>query len=122
MKPRVLVLDDQVRYGRALERALGADFDVRVAEDVDSAKAQLGPTVALVLSDIRLNEADSGDRQGLAFIRFARSQFTSLPIVAMSALDDPDTSDQAIAAGATQFMRKPIVVSELRRLLAILAP
>ena len=74
--------------------------------------------VAVVLSDIRLSESNDDDRHGLELIRTVRTRRPDLPIVAMSALDSPDVAQASLSAGANRFLRKPIVVTELRKLLA----
>jgi len=114
MKPVILILDDQTQYLRSLERALRAGFDVRLASSQQDAIAKLTGDVELVLTDIRLDETSDDDRQGLEFIRFARSRHPQLPIVAMSALDVGEVEAAALAAGANRFLRKPIVVSQLK--------
>jgi DNA-binding NtrC family response regulator len=117
VKPRLLILDDQTQYLRSLERALRGEFDVRLAASQAEANAMLSGDVALVLTDIRLDESSGNDRQGLDFIRNARERFPELPIIAMSALDATDVEDAAQLAGATKFIHKPIVVTRLKQLL-----
>jgi DNA-binding NtrC family response regulator len=118
LRALVLVLDDQVRYSRALQRAIGVEFDVIVAESLKEAKEKMSSGVRLVLSDVRLDEANPTDRQGLDFVRWVRDAFPAVPIVAMSALDDSRLDQDAIGAGASKFLRKPITVSTLRETLS----
>ena len=116
-QPRLLILDDMEAYIRALERALRREWDVSGASTTYEARhvAEARPEVALV--DVRLVEDDPDNREGLDFVRWLRSNGYRLPIVAMSALDDPSLPVEAEAAGADRFIAKPIRVSELRRLL-----
>lgn len=117
-QPKILVLDDQGQYLRSLARALKADADLVLVETLAAAQEAVSPDFGLVLTDIRLDESRADDRQGIDFIRFVRSRDAELPIIAMSALDATDVEEAALAAGATRFLRKPIVVSELRALLS----
>lgn len=117
-QPKILVLDDQGQYLRSLARAIKADWDLVLVESLAAAKEAFSPAFALVLTDIRLDEARDDDRQGIDFIHFVRSRGAALPIIAMSALDAHDVEEAALAAGATRFLRKPIVVSDLRALLS----
>ena len=117
MNAIIFILDDQAQYIRSLERALRDRFHVRFASTVAEAAERFYDDVDLVLADIRLDESNDNDRQGLEFIRLVRSRRADMPIVAMSALDAPDIEAAALSAGATRFLRKPIVVSELRKLL-----
>ena len=121
MSLRILVLDDQARYGRSLSRALGRDYEVVVAMRLEEAMEKATDDIEVVLSDIRLDPLDPANRDGLKFISSVRARFPFVPIVAMSAVDDPDVQLDALAAGATRFRRKPVVVAQLRTLLAELA-
>jgi len=116
-QPKILVLDDQGQYLRSLARALRADADLVLVGTFAAAQEAYSGDFALVLTDIRLDEARDDDRQGIDFIRFVRSRDAELPVIAMSALEAPAVEQAALAAGATRFLRKPIVVSELRALL-----
>ena len=117
-QPKILVLDDQGQYLRSLARALKADADLVLVETLPAAQEAWSPDFALVLTDIRLDEAQDDDRQGIDFIRFVRSRDSNMPVIAMSALEAPDVDEAALAAGATRFLRKPIVVSDVRALLS----
>jgi two-component system response regulator PilR (NtrC family) len=114
---RLLVLDDQVQYGRSLERALRREYEVVVASTVAAAQQLEFNDVDLVLTDIRLDEAHEERREGLEFVRWLRSHHERLPIIAMSALDDPSLERDALGVGANRFLRKPISVSQLKSLL-----
>jgi CheY-like chemotaxis protein len=117
MSPKLLVLDDQVQYGRALDRALRREHELVLATTLAEAREKFTSGFSAILTDIRLDESNANDRQGLEFIADVRRKETSLPIIAMSALDDPDLEQAAISVGATRFLRKPIVISQLKALL-----
>ena len=117
IKPIILILDDQKQYLQALERSLRNNFEVIPASSKEEAIERLSTDIAVVLTDIRLDETKEYDRQGIDFIREARTRFRSLPVVAMSALDVPNIERMALDAGANRFLRKPIVVSDLKSLL-----
>ncbi|MCK4786481.1 MAG: response regulator [Desulfobacteraceae bacterium] len=88
MKKNILILDDQVMYGRSLARALGREYDVRHAVSCLDAKAR-AEYVHIALVDIRLDEeADAENREGLDFIRWLRKQSRDVSIIAMSALEE----------------------------------
>lgn len=118
MKLRVLVLDDQVRYTRALQRAIGSEFEVVTAATVGEAQGAMTSDVQLVISDIRLSEADPADRQGLDFIGWVRARFPDVPVIALSALDEEGLDQRAVGLGASCFLRKPVTVSSLRTAMA----
>src|SRR5436309_1667774 len=105
---RILILDDQVRYLRSLDRALRNEFDIVSASSLEEAKAKADERIEVVLSDVRLNEADIANRDGLRFIRWVRSNLPKTSVIAMSAIEDDDVERDALLAGATTFLPKPI--------------
>lgn len=117
MKSQILVLDDQSQYGRSLERALRQEYELVLAASQPEARKKLTADICGVLADVRLDEANLNDRQGLEFATWARMQRPDLPIISMSAVDDESLEADAIKAGATKFLRKPIVISQLKTLL-----
>ena len=117
MNPKLLVLDDQVQYGRALDRALRREYELVSAASQTEAQQKLSPDISCVLADVRLNESNPNDRQGLEFVSWARAQRPHLPIISMSALEDASLETDALKAGATTFLQKPIVISQLKSIL-----
>lgn len=117
MIPKLLVLDDQIQYGRSLDRALRRDYELVQAASQAEARQRFTPDIAGLLADVRLDESKPNDRQGLEFVAWARAQRPGLPIISMSAVDDPLLEPDALKAGATRFLRKPIVISQLKTLL-----
>ena len=113
----ILVLDDQVQYGRSLERALRNEYELVLTTSLPEAKEKMTPDISGVLVDVRLDESNPNDRQGLEFVSWAKAQRPNLQIVSMSALDDESLEADALKAGATRFLRKPIVISQLKALL-----
>jgi CheY-like chemotaxis protein len=117
MKPLILVLDDQVQYGRSLDRALRQDYVLVLATSLLEAMEKLTPDISGVLADVRLDELETTDRQGLEFVSWAKGKRPDLQIISMSALDDESLEADALKAGATRFLLKPIVISQLKALL-----
>ena len=122
MRPKILVLDDQVQYGRSLDRALRREYELVLAGSQPEARERCTPAVAGILADVRLDESAPNDRQGLEFVSWARAQRPDLPIISMSAAEDESLEADALKAGATRFLRKPIVISQLKALLQELLP
>jgi len=114
MRPKILVLDDQVQYGRSLDRALRRECELVVATSSGEAKRKLSSDIACILADVRLNESNPNDREGLEFVSWVRSQRPDLPVISMSAVDDESLESDALKAGATRFLRKPIIISQLK--------
>ena len=111
--PRLLILDDQQAYVRALTRSLPSWFDVAAAHSVAEAQAMI-ENIDGALVDVNLDPESPEDRSGLDFMRLLREKAPQLPIIAMSALEDEGLPEQTRSAGASLFLPKPIRISELR--------
>ena len=106
-KPAALVVDDeatQLMLSRAALERVG--FSVETADD---------PQAALVLADkihfdVVFMDVDMPDMDGYALCSLMRSrpQTRYVPIVMVTGREDMDSIDQAYAAGATDFIAKPI--------------
>jgi DNA-binding NarL/FixJ family response regulator len=106
MPLKVLVIDDhplvQEGVAAALE-ALGHDVDVIAAADSEQglAAAAANPDIDLVLLDLALP-----GMSGLGVISALHQRLPSLPVVVLSALEDPENIRNAISAGAMGFVPK----------------
>ena len=106
MPLKVLVIDDhplvQQGVAAALE-SLGHDVNVIAAADSEQglSAAAANPDIDLVLLDLALP-----GMSGLGVINALHHRFPSLPVVVLSALEDPDNIRNAIAAGAMGFVPK----------------
>ncbi len=108
-RPRVLVVDDEPQVRRGLLVALGAagyeaEGASTVAEAVDA--AALRPPDAVVL-DLLLP-----DGTGVDVCRRLR-EWTQVPIVIVSAVDEEAQKIAALDAGADDYVTKPYAVGEL---------
>jgi CheY-like chemotaxis protein len=116
-KPRILIADDFEENRIPLKLMLKlAGYDVLEAEDGRQAiEAVRREEPDLVLMDITLPVID-----GLQATRELRRspQFQRLPIVIISAHDNPAVHEEARAAGATAFAGKPIDFEQLKMLIA----
>jgi two-component system nitrate/nitrite response regulator NarL len=106
MPLKVLVIDDhplvQEGVAAALE-SLGHEVDVIAAADSEQGltAAAANPDIDLVLLDLALP-----GMSGLGLIGALHQRFPSLPVVVLSALEDPENVRNAIAAGAMGFVPK----------------
>jgi CheY-like chemotaxis protein len=112
-----LIIDDDVRNVFAVSAALEAQrMVVSYADDGRKGIEQLtaGAEVDLVLMDIMMPEMD-----GYETMRAIRGTLglTELPIVAVTAKALPGDREKAIAAGANDYVTKPV---DLDRLLAVI--
>src|SRR5206468_2910648 len=107
MGPKILILDDQAMYTRALVRSLRAGYEVVAAMSLEEAKERVTEDVRAALVDIRLREEDPGNREGLEFVRWLKKNHQEIPAIVMSALDDSSLPSEAAVAGAIVFLQKP---------------
>jgi len=103
---KLLVVEDHalVRDG-LLQTLRGIDKDVQTmgAEDADAALKVLEqhPDIDLMVLDIMLPGLT-----GLSFLSVLRKRFPDVPVVILSALDDPETVKRALKGGASGFVPK----------------
>jgi len=110
---RILIAEDDVRNVFALTSVLepkGAKVEIarNGREAVEAVKKH--PDIDLVLMDIMMPEMD-----GLQAIRALRSepQYGKVPIIALTAKAMQDDRDRCIAAGANDYIAKPLDVDKL---------
>jgi len=114
---RILIAEDDGRTATILEEYLTSQgLQVKVAHngvETLASLADLRPD--LILMDIQMPELD-----GLETTRRIRSQcrFQAIPIVAMTALVMPGDRERCLAAGADEYVSKPL---SPRRLLTLIA-
>ncbi len=108
--PRVLVVDDDRAIAAALEIALRNEgYDVRVeggAHAGELASQAFLPDLAVL--DIRLPDSDDG----VSLARRLR-RGGDLPIIFLTAVDDPETRVACFSAGADDYVAKPFSMAEL---------
>ena len=110
---RILIVEDDVRNLFALSNVLeprGATVEIarNGREAIEHLRAR--PDVDLVLMDIMMPEMD-----GLEAMRLLREdpQFARLPIIALTAKAMADDRDRCIAAGADDYIAKPLDIDRL---------
>jgi CheY-like chemotaxis protein len=123
----ILVVEDDVRNVFALSSILeprGAK--VRIArngrealEALEQSLADPGRTIDLVLMDVMMPEMD-----GIAATREIRNrpEWKKLPIIMLTAKAMKDDQEQCLAAGANDYMAKPLDVEKLLSLVRVWMP
>ncbi len=116
---KILIVDDDMRNVIALTRVLEEkEIIVRAAENGQMAIDMLNqePDIHLVLMDIMMPVMD-----GYETIRRIREipQFRSLPIIALTAKAMKEDRNRCIAAGASDYISKPVNVDKLLSLIRV---
>lgn len=107
---RVLLVEHDVDVGQSLFRVLkGADFVVDWVRDGISGKDAIGNAYYAVAL---LNMGLPG-LCGIELLKATRAAGNSVPVLLLSAHDDPETRARGLDTGADDFVLKPFNVSEL---------
>ncbi|NYE62950.1 CheY-like chemotaxis protein/CHASE3 domain sensor protein/Skp family chaperone for outer membrane proteins [Duganella sp. 1224] len=119
---RILLVDDDVRNIFALTSALeqkGALVEVGRNGHEALEKLDTVPDIDLVLMDVMMPGMD-----GLEATRRLRDdpRFARLPVIAITAKAMKDDQEQCLAAGASDYLAKPIDLSRLYSLLRVWMP
>ena len=110
---RILLIDDDLRSSFALSKLLhGLGLKVHLSENGRVALKHLeeGGTADLILVDLMMPEMN-----GEEFIENIRShiKFNMIPIIVLTASDDPKDELKCRTAGADDYLQKPIEISVL---------
>ena len=119
---RILLVDDDVRNIFALTSALeqrGAIVEIGRNGLEALAKLDSVPDIDLVLMDVMMPEMD-----GLEATRRIRQdkRFDNLPVIAVTAKAMKDDQEQCLAAGANDYLAKPVDLDRLFSLLRVWMP
>lgn len=114
--PILLIVDDAAEYVNSLKNALKSEFSIVCALTLEDAKKKTTESVDIILADIRLDEANPENQDGVLLLEWIKNKFPDKPVVLMSAYM-PDGGNALIAKGAAAFMEKPVFLAELRKLL-----
>ncbi|MBA3579451.1 MAG: response regulator, partial [Gemmatimonadaceae bacterium] len=116
---RVLVVDDDVRNIFSLTSVLEAHgMEVSFAENGRDAITSLekDPSLDLVLMDVMMPEMDGYET--MAAIR-EKPKFAALPIIALTAKAMKGDREKCIAAGASDYITKPVDTEQLLSLMRV---
>ncbi|MFJ9605879.1 response regulator transcription factor [Kitasatospora sp. NPDC101176] len=107
---RVLVVDDDAAIRRTLERGLRlSGFTVALAEDGESALAVMLPAAP----DVLVLDVSMPGISGAEVCRTLRARGDDVPVLMLSALDEPADRVAGLQAGADDYLVKPFALEEL---------
>ncbi|HWL17418.1 MAG TPA: hybrid sensor histidine kinase/response regulator [Opitutus sp.] len=108
-KPHVLVVDDEYGPRESIAFTLSAEFTVETAERASEALAKLRAKIfSVVVLDIRMPEMD-----GIRALEEIRKIDPLVSVVMLTGYGTLLTAQQAMLAGANQYLRKPPDIAEL---------
>jgi DNA-binding response OmpR family regulator len=107
--PRILLAEDDVPLREALEEALRSyGFAVRCAGDLEEAVRELdADTFDVVVTDVDM------PGNGHALAAAVRARRPGLPVILLTGVEEPDGHHLANAAGAFDYLVKPVGLSQL---------
>jgi DNA-binding NtrC family response regulator len=107
---RILIIDDDPHFLRVLQRILsGEKFAVMAtANSCEAIDFLRSSTFELVICDLRMPDCD-----GLNILQTIRSEGSEIPVIILTAYGEVDTYLEAMNAGATEYLNKPIKSDEL---------
>lgn len=110
---RILVVDDDVSLGRALQRMVRSlDVECEHSASGDEMIVQLQTMrPAFVLLDIHMPE-----KSGIEALSEVRARGLDVPVVMMTGVERDGTSETCLSAGAVEVLAKPIDAHTLLRL------
>jgi signal transduction histidine kinase len=108
-KPLVLVVDDEYGPRESIAFTLASDFTVETADRAAEALAKIRTKAyAVVVLDIRMPEMD-----GIRALEELRKIDPHVSVIMLTGYGTLLTAQQAMVAGANQYLRKPPDVAEL---------
>jgi DNA-binding NtrC family response regulator len=116
LKGRILIVDDDPHFLRVLHRILsGENFVVTATSNPCEAIELLrSNSFDLLICDLRMPECD-----GLNVLQDLRRSGSEMPVIILTAYGEVDTYLEAMNAGATEYLNKPIKSDELVQVVRI---
>jgi len=107
----LLAEDNELNRMMLAEYLVAKGYKVITANDgVEAIRQAHKQQPALILMDIQMPEMDG--LQAIKHLR-AKAEFSGVPIIALTALAMPNDEKRCLAAGATMYLSKPVVLQDL---------
>ena len=113
MKPRILIVDDEVRMHRLFEINLSPKFEVLTSGDGEEAlKIARAQDITLMVTDLKMP-----GMSGMTLMQEVRKVLPDLPIIIMTAYGTVESAIQAMKEGVVDYILKPIKMDEMELLI-----
>jgi DNA-binding NtrC family response regulator len=113
MKPRILIVDDEVRMQRILEINLSPKYEVVTSGNGEEAlRVVRTQSISLMLTDLKMP-----GKNGMELLQEVRKVRSDLPVIIMTAYGTVESAVQAMKEGATDYILKPIKIDEMEMLI-----
>lgn len=109
---RLLLVDDQPLFRKALASLVGGQFDLTVVGEASNGAEAL-EKVRAVRPDIVVMDVEMPGASGIDGVRAIRSAGFTIPIIMLTISDEDDNLFEAIAAGANGYLLKNVRPEQL---------
>ena len=123
MKPRILVVDDDEAITQQLLWTLSEEYDVMVANDMQTAVRRLmiyPPDLSIL--DLHLPPEEDTVEVGLRVLEYIKSHVPKSKVLVISASSGIQTRKECYAVGADEFLGKPFDTEQLLATMRRMAP
>jgi len=112
---KLLIIDDDKSFLDSLERALKDEFSILKATTSAEAKKLFESDIDAIILDIRLNDSDENNKEGVELLKEFISLQPTIPAIMISAYGDINIAVECMKIGAADFISKPIKLKELKQ-------
>lgn len=113
MKPRILVVDDEVRMQRIFEINLTPKYEVLTCGDGEEALGMVkARDITLMITDLKMPRMN-----GMTLLKEVRRIQPELPVIITTAYGTVEGAVQAMKEGAVDYILKPIKMDEMELLI-----
>jgi len=122
----VIIADDHPLFRGALKQTLDSSLPEVTISEVGSVEALLeaiaaSPSVDLVLLDLKMpSEQTATALSGLTGLMYLKSQSPEIPVVIVSASDNPNIVRRCLNLGASGFIPKSLPVDQIRAAIKVI--
>jgi DNA-binding NtrC family response regulator len=114
MKPKVLIVDDDVAITQQLFWTLCDDYEVMTANDLQSAlRRALSYEPAVSILDLHLPPVADSPEIGMQILGFIKDRFPDSKVLVVSSASDMEMQKACFKEGADGFLGKPFDVEHL---------
>jgi DNA-binding NtrC family response regulator len=114
MAKRILIVDDNPNMSSLLSEMLEVfDYDsVRASDGNEALRVLEDGNISMVITDMRMP-----NMSGLELVREVKEKYPNLPVVLISGYSVNEVSAQTGHIGADGFLGKPLMMSEVEKML-----
>jgi DNA-binding NtrC family response regulator len=113
--PSLLIVDDDTNLLASWQRAFREDFSISTAANASEARQALSSNPDIILLDMRLDESDPTNQEGIELLEHFVRTFPDAPVVMISAWGDVETAVNCLKLGAVDFIEKSSSIQEIRQ-------